>query len=127
MIFLTQKLFFLLSKKIGNYKINIDIKSNQFKSNFIEIETSLNLNNTTEDSKKINTKITHSTIIELDENIKDKNELEKIILIKVPNEIYSEIRDSFIFLFERSGFKDVKIDKRVDFQKLYNENKKMIQ
>ena len=119
--------FFLLSKKIGNYKINIDIKSNQFKSNFIEIETSLNLNNTTEDSKKINTKITHSTIIELDENIKDKNELEKIILIKVPNEIYSEIRDSFIFLFERSGFKDVKIDKRVDFQKLYNENKKMIQ
>ena len=117
------KTFFLLSENISNYKINIEIKSNQIKEKIIEVETSLNLNPTKDDIEKINTNIIFSTIIELDEKISNKVELEKIILIKVPSEIYSEIRQSFIFLFEKSGFKDVKIDKIVNFEKLYLERK----
>ena len=68
----------------------------------------------------INTKIIYSTIIELNSEITDKKELEKIILINVPSEIYPEIRKIFIFVFENSGFKDIKISNNVDFQKLYN-------
>ena len=117
------KTFFLLAENISNYKINIDIKSNQIKEKIIEVETSLNLNPTKDDIEKINTNIIFSTIIELDEKISNKVELEKIILIKVPSEIYSEIRQSFVFLFEKSGFKDVKIDKVVNFEKLYLERK----
>ena len=115
------KVFFELSKNISNYKIKIDIKSNQFKKEIIEIETTLALNTTKSNFEKINTKIIHSTIIELDGEIDEKKKLEEIILIKVPTEIYSEIRETFIFLFEKSGFKEIKIDKNVDFEKLYKE------
>ena len=117
------KTFFLLAENISPYTINIEIKSNQIKEKIIEVETSLNLNPTKDDIEKINTNIIFSTIIELDEKISNKVELEKIILIKVPSEIYSEIRQSFVFLFEKSGFKDVKIDKVVNFEKLYLERK----
>ena len=93
------KIFFLLSENISNYKINIDIKSNQFKKKIIEVETSLSLNPVKNDFEKITTKIIHSTIIELDGDITDKKKLEEIILIKVPNEVYPEIRLLFILLF----------------------------
>mgnify|MGYP006135843831 CR=1 FL=1 len=114
------KTFFLLAKNISNYKINIDIKSTQIKEKIIEIQTTLNLVPTTEDFEKINTRIIFATIIELESKIIDKKEIEKIILIKVPSEIYPEIRNIFVYLFENSGFKDVKINKNADFQKLYN-------
>tara|TARA_Y200000002_G_C22266934_1_gene490460 strand:- start:166 stop:585 length:420 start_codon:yes stop_codon:yes gene_type:complete len=114
------KTFYLLSKEISNYKINIDIKSNQIKQKLIEIETSLSLLNKSDDLEKINTKIVYSTIIELSREVKNKKEIEKIILIKVPEEIYPELRKIFIFVFEQSGFKDIKISEKVDFQELYN-------
>ena len=117
------KIFFLLSENISNYKINIDIKSKQFKEKIIEVETCLSLNPIENEHEKIITKIIHSTIIELDGDTTNKKELEEIILIKVPNEIYSEVRQSFIFLFEKSGFKNIKIDASVDFKKLYTKNK----
>tara|TARA_B100001063_G_C16524098_1_gene433080 strand:- start:146 stop:565 length:420 start_codon:yes stop_codon:yes gene_type:complete len=113
------KTFFLLSKDISNYKINIDIKSAQVKENIIEILTTLALTPLDENFEKIDTQITYSTVVELDNNKIDKEEMEKIILIKVPNKIYSELRQIFIFLFENSGFKDVKINETVDFEKLY--------
>jgi len=113
------KTFFLLSKNIENYKINIDIRSAQIKQNIIEILTTLTLNPVKENFEKIDTKIVFSTIIELENKQIDKEEMEKIILIKVPSEIYSELRQIFIFLFENSGFKDVKISETVDFEKLY--------
>ena len=113
------KTFFLLSKDITNYKINIDIKSAQVKENIIEILTTLALTPLDENFEKIDTQITYSTVVELDNNKIDKEEMEKIILIKVPNKIYSELRQIFIFLFENSGFKDVKINETVDFEKLY--------
>ncbi len=113
------KTFFLLSKDISNYKINIDIKSVQVKENIIEVLTTLVLNPIKEDFEKINTKIVFSTIIELKNNNILKEEMEKIILVEVPSKIYSELRRIFVFLFENSGFKDVKISETVDFEKLY--------
>ena len=111
--------FFLLSKDIANYKINIDIKSSPVKQNIIEILTTLSLNSDKQVQEKIKTKIVYSAIIELDNNKIKKEEVEKIILVKVPSEIYREIRSIFVFLFENSGFKDVKINESVDFEKLY--------
>ena len=113
------KAFFLLSKNISNYKINIDIKSSQIKQNIIEVLTSLSLTPTKDNFQKINTKIIYSTIVELENEKIQKDEMEKIILINVPNDIYSELRQIFVFLFENSGFKDVKINETVDFEKLY--------
>ena len=117
------KTFFLLSKDIANYKINIDIKSSQAKQNIIEVLTSLNLSPTRDDFETINTKIIFSTIVELENKQLSKEEMEKIILIEVPSKIYPELRKIFIFLFENSGFKDVKISKIVDFEKLYKMRK----
>ena len=117
------KTFFLLSKSISNYKINIDIKSAQIKQNIIEVLTSLSLTPTKDDFEKINTKIIYSTIVELENEKIQKDEVEKIILINVPSEIYSELRQIFVFLFENSGFKDVKINETIDFEKLYKMRK----
>ena len=117
------KTFFLLSKDIGSYKINIDIKSSQNKQNIIEILTSLSLTPTKDDFEKINTKIIYSTIVELESKRPSKDEMERIILIEVPTKIYPELRKIFVFLFENSGFKDVKISETVDFENLYKMRK----
>ena len=114
------KIFSELSKNISNYKINIDIRSNQIRERIIQVETTLNLTPIKDDIEKINTKIIYATIIELNDGITDKKEIEKIILINVPSEIYPELKKIFIFVFESSGFKDIKISNSVDFQKLYN-------
>ena len=117
------KAFFLLSKNIVNYKINIDIKSNQVKQNIIEVLTTLNLTPEKDNTENIRTNIVFAIIVELlNEDIK-KNEIEKIVLVDVPSQIYSEIRNIFVKLFESSGFKDIKINEKVDFQKLYNMKK----
>ena len=117
------KTFFLLSKDIANYKINVDIKSSQTKKNIIEVLTSLSLTSIKNDFETINTKIVYSTIVELEGNELSKNEMEKIILIEIPTKIYPELRKIFVFLFENSGFKDVKISEHVDFDNLYKMRK----
>ena len=114
------KTFFLLSKNISNYKINIDIKSNQVKENIIEVLISLSLMPTKDDFEKIGTNIVFATIVEITEKDINKNEVERIVLVDVPSKVYSELRQIFISLFENSGFKDVKINENVDFQKLYS-------
>jgi len=115
--------FFLLSKDITNYKINIDIKNAQVKQNIIEVITSLSLVAVKEDFEKIETKIIFSTIVELKKEELTKEQIEKIILIEVPTKIYPGLRQIFIFLFENSGFKDVKINDSVNFEKLYEMRK----
>ena len=113
------KTFFLLSKDIANYKINIDIKSNRIKQNVIEVLTSLNLSPIKTNFEVINTKIIFATIIELQNDKVEKSQLEKIILVEVPTKIYGDLRKTFVSLFENSGFKDVKISENVDFLNLY--------
>ena len=90
------KTFFLLSKDIVNYKINIDIKSIQVKQNIIEILVTLALNPVKEDFEKIDAKIIYSTIVELDDDKIEKIDMEKIILIDVPSKIYPELRQIFV-------------------------------
>ena len=117
------KIFFLLAKDIANYKINIDIKSTQVKQNIIEVLTSLKLSPVKDDFEKIDTKIIFSTIVEFDNQDLAKKEIEKTILVDIPSKIYPELRQIFIFLFENSGFKDIKINETVDFEKLYKMRK----
>ena len=114
------KIFLLLEKEIPNYKINLDIKNKQFKENIVEVEVSLFLTSLKSDEEKIDVNIVYSAIVELTENKLDKKNLEKIILIQVPSEIYPDLRKTFVFLFEKSGFKQIKIDEKVDFEKLYS-------
>tara|TARA_X000000950_G_scaffold259259_1_gene327485 strand:- start:18 stop:437 length:420 start_codon:yes stop_codon:yes gene_type:complete len=117
------KIFFLLAKDIANYKINIDIKSIQVKQNIIEVLTSLKLSPTKDDFEKIDTKIVFSTIVEFSKENLAKEEMEKTILVDIPSKIYPELRQIFIFLFENSGFKEIKINETVDFEKLYKMRK----
>ena len=117
------KTFFLLTKDIENYKINVDINSTQVKQNIIEVLTSLKLSSDRNDFEKIDTKIIFSVIVELNNSKLAKEEIEKIVLIDVPSEVYPELRRIFVFLFENSGFKNIKISKTVDFKKLYQTRK----
>jgi len=117
------KTFFLLAKDIANYKINIDIKSIQAKQNIIEVLTSLKLIPVKNDFEKIDTKIIFSTIVEFGNEKLTKKEMEKTILIDIPSKIYPELRQIFIFLFENSGFKDIKVNETIDFEKLYKMRK----
>ena len=111
--------FFSLSNDISKYKFKIDIKSNRIKENIIEIQTALSLEPKDLKLDKINAQVTFSTLIELDKDLKDKNKLEEIILVEIPNEVYPELRKVFVFIFESSGFREIKIDPNVDFRKLY--------
>ena len=115
----TPKIFFSLEKNISNYKINIDIKSKQFKDKIIEVETTLALTPNNNDFDKINTKIIFATIIEVEDELTNKQALEEVILIKVPNDVYPEIRSLFVLLFEKSGFNKIKIEEKIDFKELY--------
>tara|TARA_B100000212_G_C26971729_1_gene362870 strand:+ start:82 stop:501 length:420 start_codon:yes stop_codon:yes gene_type:complete len=114
------KTFFLISKDISNYKINIEIKSAQVKEKIIEVDTTLSLKPIKNDFELIDTKITYSAIVEIDKDINDKKIIQNIVLIKVPTEIYTDLRKIFVFVFEQSGFKNIKINEKVDFQKLYD-------
>ena len=117
------KTFFLLAKDIANYKINIDINSIQVKQRIIEVLTSLKLSPVKDDIDKIDTKIIYSTVVEFGNENLAKEEMEKTILVDIPLKIYPELRQIFIFLFENSGFKDIKINETVDFEKLYKMRK----
>ena len=117
------KTFFQLTKDIANYKINIDIKSNQIKQNLIELIPSINLTPSREDFDKIDTQIDFSAIVEISNNKIEKNEIEKIVLVSIPSEVYGDLRKIFVSLFENSGFRDIKINENVDFKKLYDMRK----
>ncbi len=111
--------FVSLTKDISNYKFKIDIKSNRYKDNVIEVQTTLSLEPRDRNFDKIDALVTYSTLVEIDKDLTDKKILEEIILIEIPNKIYPELRKVFIFIFESSGFREIKIDQAVDFKKLY--------
>ena len=113
--------FVMLEKEISKYSLNFDIKSNKFKDNILEINTVLKLQPNDEVKKKILVEINVTSLVSIEKNLTDKKELEKIILVNVPKEIYPVVYDTFVYLFSQSGIKNISIEKEVDFEKMYKE------
>ena len=118
------KTFVMLEKEIAKYNLNFDVKSKSLKENIIEVNTILSLVPNQDVKHKISTEITLTSLISIGTDIKDKKELEKIVLIKLPTEIYPTLYETFVYLFSQAGLKNVTIKKEVDFEKLYNEKTK---
>ena len=116
--------FTMLEKEIANYSLNFDIKSSPYKNNIISVDTVLQISPKQNVKHKILTEITCTTLVSIDENFEDKKELEKIVLIKIPAEIYPTLYETFVYLFNQAGVKNIEIHKKVDFEKMYNERKK---
>ena len=114
--------FTMLEKEISNYKLNFDIKSSPLKNDVIEVDTILKLSPSSDLKKKMLCEINFTTIISL-ENIKEKKELEKIVLVEIPQYIYPFLYETFIYLFKQSGLQNISIEKKGDFQKMYEEQK----
>jgi preprotein translocase subunit SecB len=106
---------------ISKYQLNIDINSKPLKDKMIEINTILKFEDKQENKKKSYFEINYSTIIKIEDSIKEKKDLEKIILCDVQIEIYPELEKSFLNLLHDSGYPDVKFEKKVDFEQLYNQ------
>ena len=115
--------FLMLEKEISNYTLNFDITSKPFKNNIIEVNTVLRTTPNQEVKHKILSEITCTALVALEKKFEDKKELEKIVLIKIPTEIYSTLYATFVYLFNKAGVKNIQIEKEVDFEKLYNERK----
>ena len=116
--------FVMIEKEILNYNLNFDIKSKPFKEKIIEVSTILRLIPNQEVKHKMLLEINMTALITIESNIQ-KDELEKIILIKIPTEIYPTLYETFIYLFKQAGLKEVKINKEVNFEKMYKEKKKI--
>ena len=116
--------FVMLEKEISKYNLNFDIKSKPFKENIIEVNTILSLVPNQDVKHKILTEINLATLISIEKKLKDKKELEKIILITLPTEIYPTLYETFVYLFSQAGVKNIIIKKEVDFEKLYTEKNK---
>ena len=113
--------FVSLEQELPKYILSFDIKSKPFKDKIIEINTILKLTPSKELKNKMLTEINLTALVSIEQNFEDKKELEKIILVKVPNEIYPSLYETFVYLFSQAGIKNVSIEKEVDFEKLYKE------
>ena len=116
--------FVMLEKEIANYSLNFDIKSKPYKDNIIEVDTTLKMVPNQNVKHKILGEITGASLVSIEKNFDNKSELEKIVLIKVPQETYKTLYDTFVFLFKQAGVQNIQIHKEVDFQKLFDSRKK---
>ena len=105
---------------ISKYQMNIEIKSKALKTQIIEINTILRFHDNSESKKKSHFELTYATIIKLEKEIKEKKVLQKIILCDVQKEMYSEMEEALLNLLKMSGFPNIKFEKKVDFEDLYN-------
>tara|TARA_Y100000590_G_scaffold365785_1_gene424805 strand:- start:95 stop:514 length:420 start_codon:yes stop_codon:yes gene_type:complete len=117
--------FIMLEKEILNYNLKFDISSKPFKENIIEVNTILRLAPNQDVKHKMLSEINLTTLVSIEKNFKDKQELEKIILVEIPTKIYPTLHEVFMYLFKQAGIKDLKIEKEVDFEKMYEEKKKV--
>ena len=115
------KAYFLLEKNIKNFLVNFDIKSKKINQNVIEVDTTLYLASK-EETNLTPISICFSSLVNFEKEF-EKKEMEKIILVEVPKTVYPEIRETLCYLFEKSGFKNVNLQKEINFERLY-ENKK---
>jgi preprotein translocase subunit SecB len=106
---------------ISKYQLNIDINSKALKNKMIEVNTILKFEDKKDNKKKSYFEINYSTIIKIEEDVKEKKDLEKIILCDVQTEIYPDIEKSLLNLLHDSGYPGVKFEKKVDFEQLYNQ------
>ena len=115
------KAYFLLEKNIKNFLVNFDIKSKKINQNVIEVDTTLYLSSK-KDTNLTPISICFSSLVNFEKEF-EKKEMEKIILVEVPKTVYPEIRETLFYLFEKSGFKNVNLQKEIDFEKLYESKK----
>ena len=120
----TAQAFVLLEKEISKYNLNFDIKSQPFKDNIIEINTILRITPGKEVKSKIMAEINLTALVSIEKDFENKKELENIILIKVPTDVYPTLYETFIYLFSQAGIKNISIEKEVNFEKLYFERYK---
>ena len=106
---------------ITKYQLNIDITSQALKNKMIEVNTTLKFENKDTKIKRSHFEIVYAAVVKVDEDITDKKDLEKIILCDVPNAIYPNLEKSFLDMMHNSGHPNIKLEKKIDFNKLYSE------
>ena len=112
--------YLFVKDNISKYHLDIDISSKPLKNKLIEVNTKLRFEDKEPNEKKSHFEIIYASIVKINDEIKDKKDLEKIILCDVQNKIYPNLEKSFLNLLNNSGFPEVKLDKKIDFEKLYN-------
>ena len=113
--------YIFVKENISKYKLNIDITSKAIKNKMIEVNTTLKFEDKELNEKKSYFEIIYASIIKVDNEVKDKKELQRILLCDVQNKIYPNLEKTFLNLLHNSGFPEIKIEKKIDFNKLYNE------
>ena len=113
--------YLFVKESISKYQLGIDITSKALKDKLIEINTALRFEDKEENEKKSYFEIIHSTIIKVIDEVKEKKELDKIILCDVQIQIYPDLEKSFLDLLHNSGYPDIKFEKKIDFEHLYNQ------
>ena len=113
--------FIFVKDNISKYQLNIDINSKALKNKMIEINTIFKFEDKEKNQKKSYFEINFATIVKIDDEVKEKKELEKIILCDAQVEIYSDLEKSFLDLVHNSGYPGVKFEKKIDFINLYNQ------
>jgi len=113
--------FLFVRKNFAKYKLNIDITSRPLKNKMIEVNTTLNFQDKTDSNKKSNFEFTYTSIVKIKDEVKEKKEIEKIILCDVQNKIFQKLEHIFINLLKDSGYPELKLENKIDFEKLYKE------
>ena len=113
--------FLFVKDNISKYHLNIDITSKALKNKLIEVNTTLKFEDKENNEKKSYFEIIYASIVKINEDVNDKKDLERIILCDVQNKIYPNLEKSFLNLLHNSGFPEIKLEKKIDFNKLYNE------
>ena len=113
--------FLFVKENIAKYQLNIDITSKPLKNKMIEVNTVLKFEDKENSEKKSHFEIIYVSIVKVSDEVKEKKQMEKIILCDVQNIIYPDLEKSFLNLIHNSGYPDIRLEKKVDFEKLYNE------
>ena len=113
--------YLFVKENISKYHLSIDITSKALKNRMIEVSTILKFEDKNSSEKKSHFEIVYISIIKIDENVKDSKEIKKIVICDLQNIIYPKIEKIFLNLLNDSGFPGIKIEKKIDFNKLYNE------
>ena len=114
----------MLESEIAKYNLNFDIKSAPFKKNIIEVNTILKILPGKNVKFKILAEINYTALVSIEDSSMEKKELERIILVNVPTDIYPTLYETFVYLFKQAGVNTINIEKEVNFGKLYDEKKK---